>query len=301
MSERLSSDWEEREPQAEAKLLTASLARLADLPADQKIQSVEKLFAGQSGKERRDAEAEFASKAILSSKFKSFDEIKKLLTASTDQLRAIDDPALKLVIAMVDDNAPLSKKETQILSSITTVRPRYVAAMEEFRRATKGRLPYYPDANFTLRFTYGDIRGYKTRSGAPSDYQTSLGGVIAKDTGKEPFNAPEKLKELFNKKDFNGYIDQRLNDVPVDFLATTDITGGNSGSPMMNGRGEIIGLVFDGNYEGLGGDYAYDISTNRTIAVDIRYVLFLTEKFGDAGYLFNEMQIKRAKAMTASK
>jgi hypothetical protein len=301
MSEQIGSDWEEREPAAEAKLLAASLARMADLPAGQQIQAVEKFFEGKSGKERRDAEAEFAGKAIEKSKFKSFDEVKKLFTASAAELRAIDDPALKLVIAVVDENAPLSKKQTQILSSITTVRPQYVAVMQEFRRATNRGLPYYPDANFTLRFTYGDVRGYKPRNAVTYDYQTSLAGVIAKDTGVEPFNAPEKLKELFNKKDFNSYVDPRLNDVPVNFLATTDITGGNSGSPMMNGRGEIIGLVFDGNYEGLGGDYAYDISSNRTIAVDIRYVLFLTDKFADASYLFNEMQIKRAKAMTASR
>jgi hypothetical protein len=301
VTEQLSSDWGEREPEAEGKLLAASLTRLADLPTDLKIQAVEKLFDGKSGKGRRDAESEFAGKTIEGSKFKSFDEVKKLFTASAADLRAIDDPALKLVIAVVDENAPLAKKQTQILNSITKVRPQYVAAMQEFRQAANRGLPYYPDANFTLRFTYGDVRGYKPRDAVGYDYQTSLAGVVAKDTGEDPFNAPEKLKELFSKKDFNGFVDTRLNDVPVDFLATTDITGGNSGSPMMNGRGEIIGLVFDGNYEGLGGDYAYDISSNRTIAVDIRYVLFLTEKFGGAGYLFNEMQIKRAKAMTASR
>src|SRR5215471_14038860 len=149
MSERIGSDWEEREPAAEAKLLAASLARLADLPAGRNVQAVEKFFEGKSGKERRDAEAEFASKAIEKTKFKSFDEVKKLFTASAADLRAIDDPALKLVIAVVDGNAPLAKKETQIISSITIVRPQYVALMQEFRRATNRGLPYYPDANFT--------------------------------------------------------------------------------------------------------------------------------------------------------
>jgi hypothetical protein len=301
VTEQLSSDWEEREPEAESKLMAAALARLADLPTDRKIQAVDKLFEGKSGKERRDAEAEFASKTIEGSKFKSFDELKKLFTASAADLRAIDDPAMKLVIAVVDENSPLAKKQTQILNTIAKVRPQYVAAIQEFRQAANRGLPYYPDANFTLRFTYGDVRGYKPRDAVTYDYQTSLAGVIAKDTGEDPFNVPEKLKELFRKKDFDGYADPRLNDVPVDFLTTTDITGGNSGSPMMNGRGEIIGLAFDGNYEGLGGDYAYDISSNRTIAVDIRYVLFLTEKFGGAGHLLNEMQVKRAKAMTASR
>jgi hypothetical protein len=301
VTEQLSSEWEERESEAESKLMVAALARMAELPTDRKIQAVDKLFEGKSGKERRDAEAEFASKTIEGSKFKSFDEVKKLFTASAADLRAIDDPAMKLVIAVVDENSPLAKKQTQILNTIAKVRPQYVAAIQEFRQAANRGLPYYPDANFTLRFTYGDVRGYKPRDAVTYDYQTSLAGVIAKDTGEDPFNVPEKLKELFRKKDFDGYADPRLNDVPVDFLTTTDITGGNSGSPMMNGRGEIIGLAFDGNYEGLGGDYAYDISSNRTIAVDIRFVLFLTEKFGGAGHLFNEMQIKRAKAMTASR
>jgi hypothetical protein len=189
----------------------------------------------------------------------------------------------------------------QFNNNVVKVRPQYVAAIQEFRRATNRGLPYYPDANFTLRFTYGDIRGYKPREAVTYDYQTSLAGVIAKDTGEEPFDVPEKLKELHKKKDFGAYVDPRLNDVPANFLLTTDITGGNSGSPVMNGRGEVIGLAFDGNYEGLGGDYVYDISLNRTIAVDIRYVLFVTEKFGGASYLFNEMQIKRAKAMAAQK
>jgi len=301
LTEQLSSGWEEREPESEARLMATALARVADLPADQKLQAVEKLFEGKSGKERRAAEEEFARKAIENTKFKSFDEVKKLFNLSAAEIRAIDDPALKLVVAAVDESAPLSKKVQQFNNNVTKVRPQYVAAMQEFRQATKHGLPYYPDANFTLRFTYGDVRGYKPRDAVTYDYQTSLGGVVAKDTGEEPFDVPEKLKELYWKRDFNGYVDQRLNDAPVDFLATTDITGGNSGSPLMNGRGEIIGLVFDGNYEGLGGDYAYDIGSNRTIAVDIRYVLFLTEKFGGANYLFNEMQIKRAKTMTASR
>ena len=298
---QLSAGWEEREPESEAKLLAAALARLADLPADQKAQSVEKLFEGKSGTERRNAEAEFARKVVENTKFKSLDEVKKLFNASAAEIRAIDDSALKLVVAAFDENAPLASRQTQILNGVVKVRPLYVAGIQEMRRAANKGLPYYPDANFTLRFTYGEVKGYKPRDAVSYDFQTSLGGVIEKDTGEDPFDVPEGLKELHKKRDFGGYVDPRLNDVPANFLATTDITGGNSGSPMMNGRGEIIGLVFDGNYEGLGGDYAFDPRVNRTIAVDIRYVLFVTEKLAGAGHLFNEMQIKRAKAMAASK
>jgi hypothetical protein len=159
--------------------------------------------------------------------------------------------------------------------------------------------PYYPDANFTLRFSYGEIKGYKPRDAVTYDWQTSLGGVIEKDTGNDPFNVPARLKTLYAGKDFGGYVDARLNDVPVAFITDNDITGGNSGSPVLNGRGEIIGLVFDGNYEGLGNDYAFDDRLVRCLAVDIRYVLFITDKFANASYLFNEMTIRRAKAMTA--
>jgi hypothetical protein len=298
---QLSAGWEEREAESEARLLASALARVAELPASEKVQFVEKLFEGKSGKERRSAETEFARQAVENPKFKSFDEVKKLFNASAAEIRAIDDPAVKLVVAAYDENAPLARKVTQILSSVVKVRPLYVAGIQELRRTNSKSLPYYPDANFTLRFTYGEVKSYKPRDGVTYDYQTSLAGVIEKDTGEDPFDVPEGLKELHKKRDFGPYVDQRLNDVPVDFVATTDITGGNSGSPMMNGRGEVIGLVFDGNYEGLGGDYAYDPSVNRTIAVDIRYVLFVTEKLAGAGYLFNEMQIKRGKAMAASK
>lgn len=296
ITNQLTAGWPEREADAEAKLLAAALSRIASLPANQKFAYAENLFGAKSDEARRDAERDFAQSAIANTKFKSFDEVKKLFSASAADIRAIDDPALKLVVAAADENAPFAKRIAKFNSEVTRLRPKYVAAMLEMKKS-----PYYPDANFTLRFTYGEVKGYKPRDAVSYDWQTSLTGVIDKDTGEEPFNVPAALKDLAKKKDFAGYVEPRLNDVPVNFLATTDITGGNSGSPMMNGKGEVIGLVFDGNYEGLAGDYAFDGNLNRTIAVDIRYVLFLTEKMGGANYLFNEMQIKRGKAMVAGK
>jgi hypothetical protein len=295
IGEQLAGDWGEREAESEARLLAGALARVANLPEGQKLAHAESLFAGKSGRDRRATEADFARTAIENSKFKSFAEVRNLFNASAAEIRAMDDPALKLVIAAYDENAPFEARIQKFNGAVVKLRPQYVEAMLAMRKA-----PYYPDANFTLRFTHGEVKGYKPRDAVSYDYQTSLSGVIEKDTGEEPFAVPAGLKDLHKKKDFGGYVDARLNDVPVAYLATTDITGGNSGSPMMNGRGEVIGLVFDGNYEGLGGDYNYDGASNRTIAVDIRYVLFVTEKFAGAGYLFNEMQIKsKAKAMTA--
>jgi Peptidase S46 len=297
MTARFGNGWGERDVEVEANMLAVALARLAKAPEGQKLPYAEKLFEGASGRTRRAAEIEFAKIAIENSKFKAFDEIKKLFNATAAEIRAVDDPALKLVVAAFDENDPYSARITKFNNSVTKLRPQYVGAMLAMKKS-----PFYPDANSTLRFTYGEVKGYKPRDAVAYDYQTALAGVIEKDTGEDPFDVPERLKELFKKKDYGGYVDQRLNDVPVAFLATTDITGGNSGSPVMNGRGEVIGLVFDGNYEGLGGDYSFDPSVNRTIAVDIRYVLFITEKLAGASYLFNEMQVKsKAKVMTASR
>src|SRR6185369_312856 len=121
---------------------------------------------------------------------------------------------------------------------------------------------------------------------------TTMKGMIEKDTGENPFDAPQKLIDLQNAHDFGRY--GQGDSVGVNFLATLDIIGGNSGSPVLNGNGEQVGIVFDGNYEGLGNDYFFSPDFGRTIAVDIRYVLFLTEKFGDAGWILNEMTIKGA-------
>jgi hypothetical protein len=159
----------------------------------------------------------------------------------------------------------------------------------------------YPDANSTLRFTYGNIRGYKPREAVTYTPFTTIKGMIEKDTGEKPFDVPQKLKDLQRTRDFGRF--GSGDSVTVNFLATTDIIGGNSGSPVLNAYGEQVGLVFDGNYEGLGNDLFYDENYGRTIAVDIRYVLFVVEKFGNAGWILNEMKIKggaaRAKVATA--
>ncbi len=154
----------------------------------------------------------------------------------------------------------------------------------------------YPDANRTLRFTYGEVKGYVPHDAAVYQPFTNLSGVIEKDTGREPFDVPEKLKQLYRTHDFGPYATSDGRNVPVDCLSTTDIIGGNSGSPIMNGRGEQVGIIFDGNYEGLGNDFFYNDTKGRAIAVDIRYVLFVTDKFGGAGYIFKEMDIKNASA-----
>ena len=290
VTQQIDGMWGERQVEAEVKLLAGALAIAANLPNDQKIGHLESLFGQLTGAARRKAEEEFATRALTAGRYSSPDGVKGLIDATLTELKALDDPLLKLVGRAYEDNLPLTERSRSFNGRILRLRPEYVRGMLEMKKGL-----YYPDANFTLRWTYGAVQGYQPRDAVTYNFQTSLRGVIEKDTGVEPFDVPAKLTDLFRKGDFGNHIDPRLKDVPVAFLTTTDITGGNSGSPVMNGRGEVIGLAFDGNYEGLGGDYNFDLSSNRTLAVDIRYVLFLVEKFAGAGYLFDEMRIQRGK------
>ena len=146
--------------------------------------------------------------------------------------------------------------------------------------------PQYPDATGTMRFTYGYVEGYSPRDAVYYEPFTTLSGVIAKNTDIEPFNMPAKLGEI---SDFGRWIDPELKDVPSCFLITTDITNGNSGSSVMNRKGELIGLAFDGNYEAMTSDWMFLPDIQRTIVVDIRYVLFVTEKFAGGTWIVEEV------------
>ena len=164
----------------------------------------------------------------------------------------------------------------------------------------EGLMRQYPDrawaadANFTIRLTYGQVLPYDPADGVTYHYYTTLRGVMEKEDPKNPteFTVPDKLKELYAAQDFGAYANGR-GELPVAFLANLDITGGNSGSPIMNGRGELLGLAFDGNWEAMSGDVAFEPALQRTISVDIRYVLFIIDKFADAGYLVREMTLVR--------
>ena len=151
--------------------------------------------------------------------------------------------------------------------------------------------PSYPDANFTMRLTYGTVKGYSPKDAVRYRHYTTLDGVMEKeDPDNWEFVVPAKLKELWQNNDFGQYA-MADGKMPVAFLSNNDITGGNSGSPIMNSRGELIGLAFDGNWESMSSDVMFEPELQRCINVDIRYVLFIVDKFGGAGWLIDEMDI----------
>ena len=198
---------------------------------------------------------------------------------------------------------PAYELASSIIDLYRELYPVVAAAEEKFaeghRRYIDGLMKMQPnkawasDANFTIRLTYGNVLPYSPADGIIYNHYTTLDGVMAKEDPKNPveFTVPERLKELYRAKDYGRYADKN-GDLPVAFLVNCDITGGNSGSPVMNDKGQLIGLAFDGNWEAMSGDVAFEPELQRTIAVDIRYVLFVIEKYAGAGWLLNELTIK---------
>ena len=181
-------------------------------------------------------------------------------------------------------NASYSYEAAHLLDSASTL---YTAGLLEWNKKAK----LYPDANSTCRLTYGTVQGYTTKEGKKYTYYTSMQGVIDKeDPTNYEFRVPARQKELFEARDFGQYAGPD-GDVPVCFLTNLDITGGNSGSPVLDAHGNLIGLAFDGNWEAMSGDVIFEPELQRCICVDIRYVLWMMDKFGGATYLLDEMNI----------
>ncbi len=282
------------EPVANRENFKSLLRKASELSAGQKIAAIEKRFGSLQGAVRAAAEDDFARKVFEDASFTTEKGLNDLAEMSAEQLRASSNPLLSLIVELGPDIAAAFGRQQALGAKIGQNRLLYTQGMIEMKSITP-----YPDANFTQRFTYGAVKGYSPREAETRTPFTTLDGVFEKDTGREPFSSPAKLRDLWQRKDFGVY---GVNgSVPVDFLSTNDIIGGNSGSPVMNGSGELVGIAFDGNYEGLGNDFFFNPNLGRTISVDIRYVLFITEKFGGAGWILKEMNIKgKAKSMTAA-
>lgn len=208
----------------------------------------------------------------------------ELLKKTPAQLLKLKDPFIALAADIENEFKVLREKKKAIDQEFDDLKMVYIAALLEMHNGGIAA-----DANSTIRFTYGNVEGYRPRDAVYYSAFTTLKGVMEKETGTFPFEVPDKLKEVYKAKDFGRYADKKTGDVVTCFLNTTNVTGGSSGSPVLNAMGELVGIVFDMTYESVIGDYYILPEFQRVIQVDIRYVLFVTEKVSGAHYLLKEM------------
>jgi len=208
-------------------------------------------------------------------------------------IAASDDAFLKLAVKLDGVSEALKERRKELDGNLERVIPQYMAAVIAWKKS-QGK-PVYPDANSTLRVTYGTVSPYSPKDGITKGPFTTIEGIVEKHTGKEPFNAPQKLLDAIKAKRYGQFRDPVLGTVPVDFLTSADTTGGNSGSAVMNKNGELIGLNFDSTYESITKDWYFDPAITRAIHMDIRYMLWIMAEVDHADNLLKELTIKYPK------
>ncbi len=201
------------------------------------------------------------------------------------------DPMIVLAEALADDLERLDAERDAARGAMERVGPDYFTMLEAERGAT-----LYPDANGTLRISFATVRGYSPEDGLLAVSRTTLHGAVDKSTGEEPFNLPRAVIDKAPEARESYWADPDLDDVPVCFLSNADTTGGNSGSPVINGRGELVGLNFDRVWENIAGDFGYSVPRSRNVSVDVRYMLWMLDRVVDAGDLLQELGVARYRS-----
>lgn len=275
-------------PSVDKAVLFDMLKRYAALPEDKRLPALDKAF----GIDKKFNEAKLSKtldKMYAKTELGKKDVRLAWMDKSVADFKASKDPFIQFAVAMYDTDMAEEKKEKELDGELMKVRPQYMDAIIAYN-LEQGK-PVYADANSSLRVTVGHVKGYSPKDGLVAVPFTRLEGIVQKDTGVDPFDAPKKELELIKQKQYGDFYVKAIDSVPVNFLSTLDTTGGNSGSPTLNGRAELVGLLFDGVYESIIGDWAYDDNINRSIQVDSRYMLWVMKYLDHADNLLAEMEI----------
>ncbi len=270
------------------KILLAMFNHYVQLPKDQHLTSLDKFFGIDKNYNEDQFQAKLA-KMYQSTALGDLDTRLTWMSKTPVDFTTSDDPFVQLAVETYAERKGIEEANEELSGNIQSYRPKYMEALIAYFNA-KG-LPVYADANSTLRVTYGNVKGYSPQDGLVATPFTTLEGILRKDTGISPFDAPKKQLSLIKAKQYGEYAKKELASVPVNYLGTLDITGGNSGSPTLNNKAEFVGLVFDGVYESIIGDWDYDPKLNRSIHVDIKYMLWVMEHVDGATNLIDEMDI----------
>ena len=292
---RLELAYADRNEAIDKLFLKEMLRRACALPQGQKITAVEALLSKSASTSADAAIETFVEQAHATSPLRDPAFLKAYMDKKPEELQALNDPLLEFAAALDSDLEMNRDVERARNGALSRLFAQLVEAKQLWRQTehSGAAMGFIPDANGTLRLTFGHLRGYSPNDAVRYEPVTTLGGVREKSLrGGEEFEVPPKLIELWQAKDFGTFENRKLRDVPVAILYDTDTTGGNSGSPVMNAKGELVGVNFDRAYEATINDYQWSTDYSRSIAVDIRYVLWVVEKFAGADFLLKEMGVE---------
>lgn len=280
LAERLRLDQTKMHGPTEEILLADWLGRLAALPAGSRSAAVESVLGGglrnvrdvkEANRNRETIRAKAAA-LLAGSKVADAAERAKMAGETEEQLRARKDPLLDFAFALDRELREQKRRDDSHEGATSRLRP----AWRKGVAAWAGK-PIAPDGNGTLRVSFAHVQGYRPRDGVRMEPQTTLAGMVEKNTGKEPFAAPERVLAAAPQAPASRFADPALHDVPVAFLADADTTGGNSGSPVLNGKGELVGVNFDRVWENVANDFGFNPEVARNVAVDVRYLLWMLD------------------------
>jgi hypothetical protein len=271
---------------ADREVFALYIERLLALPEPQRVRSVEQFFGTFRG--APDALRSRIDKMYAATKLTSVEARDRMLDESEADLRARQDPFVEFGFAFDEDLRALRARQAAWEGRTSVLRPAWRRAVI----AHAGQ-PVAPDANSTLRVSFAHVQGYSPRDAVTYGAQTTLSGAIEKHTGEEPFDLPERVRAEAPEAPRSRWADRQLGDVPIGFLADGDTTGGNSGSPVVNGRGELVGLNFDRVWENVANDFGYNPDIARNVSVDVRYMLWMLDEVEDAVALLQELGLSR--------
>ncbi len=275
-------------PSMDRQLQRYWLQQYVALPANQRVAAID---AWLGGNDERAIDA--ALDRMAASKLGSVDARLKWLAADRKAFEASNDPAIKYAVAMLPTSLQLEEARKLRAGEMMVPRATYLQAVADYNKA-QGKA-VYPDANSSLRITFGNVMGYTKPDGSVQPSFTTLEQIAEKATGQEPFNAPQAQLDAIKAKSYAGLADARLKTVPVNFLSNLDITGGNSGSPVMDANGRLVGLVFDMNWESVASNWVFDPDATRLISMDQRYMQWVMREVVPAPRVLQEMGAASAK------
>ena len=264
------------------------LEQYLKLPAAQRVAAIDAWLGGNDAAAVKRALDRLAGTALGST-----EERLKWLSADRAAFEASTDPAIQYAVAVMPTLLQLEQERKTRAGENLAARPVYLQAVADYKNS-QGEF-VYPDANLSLRITFGNVTGYVPRDGVKYTPFTTLEGVVAKETGADPFDSPQALLDAVAAGRHGGLADARLGSVPVNFLSDLDITGGNSGSPVLDAHGKLVGLAFDGNWESVASNWVFDPAMTRMISVDQRYMRWIMQEVFPAPQLLREIGVAPAQ------